>query len=397
MTTAPQHDESEGQDERFRAARGRSSGPFVIVPLWVMLNASAKARALYEALAAHRDWWATGQLVEDVEWTALAKLIDVKDRKALRRYLQELAKLGAIEIHRSTTDGGMRGANVYVIHDVAPDGFKLPKTLGEYYARERETAAQADGASTPHRSNQGKATKAPNGGTGKGDKNSVPAGRSDGVSGPHAWGPDAPSDGVSTPPPPYKKGVRKNPPSSPPSHTGSASAGTEVEDAPSARGEGELPKETSRVREGAAGAARRVPPPRAGADDVGGRSGDDLGVARELLAGLPSPVTPGARTVRDLAPAVAAALAAGWAPELLAERLTVDLPARVHSARALLSHRLADLPPEPPASPAAGRVYGPRCGDPRHDLRAPEGDRYLYEGVDVIGLCVCARPLVPAS
>ncbi|MEV3927043.1 hypothetical protein [Actinomadura coerulea] len=396
MTTAAQRDETEDQDERFRAERGRSSGPFVIVPLWVMLNASAKARALYEALAAHRDWWATGRLVEDVEWTVLAKLIDVKDRKSLRRYLTELAELGAIDIRRSVTDGGMLGANIYVIHDVPPSDFALPTTLGEYYAREHKTAGRPDGASAPHRSYQGKDTKSPGSEPGKSGKNSVPAGRSDGASAPHAWGPDAPSDGVSTPPPPYKKGVRKNPPSSPPSHTDSASAGAGVQDAPSARGEEGSPKETGRGRD--ASAVRKVPPPRAAADDHGQDAGDseDLAVARELLAGLPSPVTPGARTVRDLAPVVAAALAAGWTPEVLVERLTVDLPARVHSARALLAHRLEDLPPEPPASPAAGPVYGPRCDDPRHDLRAPESDRYLYEGVDAVGLCACARPLVPA-
>ena len=185
------------------------------------------------------------------------------------------------------------------------------------------------------------------------------------------------------------------PPSSPPSHTGPASAGAGAENAPAARGEGEgSPEGTASPPAGPGGA---VPSPRAAADDHGQALEDErLGAARRLLERLPAPVTPGARTVRDLTPVVAAALAAGWTPETLTARLTADLPATVHSERALLAHRLEDLPPAPPAA-SEGPVYGPRCDDARHDPRAPESDRFLYGDDDtVIGMCECARPISAA-
>ena len=349
--------------ERFEVARGRSSGPFVMVPLWVMLNASAKARALYEALAAHRDWWATGHLVEDVEVSALASLIDVADRKSVRRYVRELEDLGAVEVVRRTTPEGMLGANVYVIHDVPPDGFARPRTLKEYYAENGKAAGQYDGVSAPHRNKQGKDRKPDSSKAGKTGKNDVHAGRSDGASAPH---------------PPYKKGVRKNPPSSPPRHTGD----TGIAGAPSAR-EGE-----DRSQDGiTSGSAASVPPPRSAPEDE-----TDL-TARELLTSLPTPVAIGTRAVRDLTPIVAEALAAGWTAEALTAHLTAELPARVRSARALLMHRLEDLPPAPPAAADERPALPPRCGDFRHDPLAPH-DRLLYPPGEAPRRCPACHPAV---
>lgn len=149
----------------------------------------------------------------------------------------------------------------------------------------------------------------------------------------------------------------------PPSHTGPASAGAGALEAPAARGEGEgSPEGTASPPAGPGGA---VPSPRAAADDHGQALEDErLGAARRLLEGLPAPVTPGARTVRDLAPVVAAALAAGWTRETLTARLTADLPATVRSVRALLTHRLDDLPP-PPLAEEPRPALPPHCGDAR--------------------------------
>ena len=160
------------------------------------------------------------------------------------------------------------------------------------------------------------------------------------------------------------------PPSSPPSHTGPASAGAGAENAPAARGEGEgSPEETRSAPAGS------VPSPRAAADRDEGQAADRdegqaadrderLAAARQLLEALPTPIRPGGRTVRALAPAVAAALAAGWTPETLTARMTADLPATVRSARALLTHRLDDLPP-PPLAEEPRPALPPHCGNDR--------------------------------
>ena len=179
----------------------------------------------------------------------------------------------------------------------------------------------------------------------------------------------------------FVRGGSKTPPSSPPSHTGSASAGA-------GQGEGEGSPEGTASPPAGAGSA--VPSPRAAADDgraAGAVDGQALEGARRLLERLPAPVTPGARTVRDLAPAVAAALAAGWTPETLTARLTADLPATVHSERALLTHRLEDLPPAPPAASPVSAPRPARCEDSRHRHDHPEMDRFLYDGDTPIGLC----------
>lgn len=161
----------------------------------------------------------------------------------------------------------------------------------------------------------------------------------------------------------------KTPPSSPPSHTGPASTQSRVKDAPSAREEG---RTSHGNLNSLAESGEAVPPPRAAADDAetapaadGNAFADELlKAAQRVLKDLPAPLTPGARTVRDLAPIVAAALADGWTPETLTARLTVDLPTTVRSARALLTHRLDDLPP-PPLAEEPRPALPPHCGDAR--------------------------------
>lgn len=158
-------------------------------------------------------------------------------------------------------------------------------------------------------------------------------------------------------PKPSEEPSEEPPPPSPPSHESPASA--TAGDAPAARGEGEgSPEETRRAPAGS------VPSPRAAAEGQDAERDERLAAARRLLEALPAPIRPGGRTVRALAPAVADALAAGWTPETLTARLTADLPATVRSVRALLTHRLDDLPP-PPLAEEPRPALPPHCGDAR--------------------------------
>ncbi|MFF5265324.1 hypothetical protein ACFY4C_41120 [Actinomadura viridis] len=180
--------------------------------------------------------------------------------------------------------------------------------------------------------------------------------------------------------PPFNPPPKTSPPSSPVSHTRTTSARAGA--APSAQGGGEAPSEET----SSPVAAGTVPVPRPAGDGVV----KGLEAACELLRGLPAPVTPGRSAAERLAPLVASALEDGWTPAALADHLTADLPARVISVRALLTHRLDDLPP-PPASEGARRPYGPRCDDPRHDPMAPH-DRLLHEPGRTSRRCPVCHP-----
>lgn len=359
--------------ERFEVVRGRSAGPFVIVPLWIVLNSSPKARALYEVLAAHRDWWATGHLVEDATQEDLAALIDVKQARSVRRYLRELEALGAIDIIRRTTESGLNDSSVYVIHDIPPDNFVGPRTLSEYYKQRPKSAGQPVGRSSAPRSNQGEYDTPRDRESDNTGKFGVVPGRTVGRSSAPRGALERPSVGRSSAPLPYKKGVRRTPPSSPPSHTGDEGLGS----APSAREEGD--------GSSAETAGASVPPPRSAPEE-----NQELVTAREVLASLPEPIKVGARSVRDLAPAVVDALADGWTPETLSAHLSAELPARVRSARALLMHRLGDLP-SPPAEKDQEPPLPPRCGDSWHDPLAPH-DRLLYPPGEPPRRCPTCHP-----
>ncbi|CUU61281.1 hypothetical protein Ga0074812_1733, partial [Parafrankia irregularis] len=71
-----------------------------------------------------------------------------------------------------------------------------------------------------------------------------------------------------------------------------------------------------------------------------------------VLRALPKPWTLGPQTIADLAPKVAAALAAGWTPDDLSAYLSAN-SAGVNSPAAVLRSRLTKDLPEPPRAPQA--------------------------------------------
>lgn len=158
--------------ETIEVVNGRVSAPFVQVPLWVVFGASAKARALYEAIAAHRDWWAGGNRSENVTLSVLAELIDVKKPSSVHPYVRELVELGAIDVVRRKTVDGMNAPNVYVIHTEPPDGFTGPRTVKEYRAlRDAKIPGRPVVPSSGPRKNTGERDKSSTQNRDKSDKN----------------------------------------------------------------------------------------------------------------------------------------------------------------------------------------------------------------------------------
>jgi hypothetical protein len=116
---------------------GRRAQTFAPVPEWVIVaGLTPQALSLYTVLLAH-----VNRAREDgVVWPGmqvLAELLGYNRRQSVARYLDELEALGAIEVIREVPcANGWR--NEYVVHEVAPDGYACPRSLGEFYAARRE-------------------------------------------------------------------------------------------------------------------------------------------------------------------------------------------------------------------------------------------------------------------
>jgi hypothetical protein len=193
----------------------RFSSPYSKMPHWIMFAVSVKARAVYEALYAFRDFWnpSGGNTIRQVPRSILAKLIDVKKADSVDPYIKELEEIGAIEVVRQRI-GSMNATNLYVIHTEPPSGYTGPRTVVEYEKMCAVPAGRDVPRSSGVRAKQGKRKPSPIAEPDIDDNSSVPAGR------------DVPrSSGVRTPPQrglvPRPSGVKRrsnsknNPPPSP--------------------------------------------------------------------------------------------------------------------------------------------------------------------------------------
>lgn len=107
--------------------------PFTQVADWVALSGiSDHAKALYWHLAMHintlrgdREVWPTKETL--AVWMQLAK------PASLDRYMRELVEIGAVQVVKRRTVGGMRTCNRYRLRSAPPAGYAGPTTLGEFY------------------------------------------------------------------------------------------------------------------------------------------------------------------------------------------------------------------------------------------------------------------------
>lgn len=143
--TIAQSQELEDLDEQIRIVRGRRA-PFTQVPDWVGIHPtlSNEAKALYWRLAMHvnvsrgtNTVWPTRKI--------LAKLMQLKQARSIKGYLEELVEAQAIGMELVPYAGGMRRRYVYVVHEVPPKDYPHPVDLDEWYAIQKaEAAAEAE-------------------------------------------------------------------------------------------------------------------------------------------------------------------------------------------------------------------------------------------------------------
>jgi hypothetical protein len=97
--------------------------PFAMVPMWVALNSSSMATALYIALVSFVNIKRGDRRAWPTEKT-LARRIGLSDRR-MRPYLKELQELGAVDVrvHRYGPNR-MKRRNVYLVRFDPPPGFE---------------------------------------------------------------------------------------------------------------------------------------------------------------------------------------------------------------------------------------------------------------------------------
>ncbi|TAK89350.1 MAG: hypothetical protein EPO06_11850 [Burkholderiaceae bacterium] len=295
---------------------------------WVALSGiSPQAHSLWVKLAMH-----VNQLRGDsIVWPgkdALAALMGRAKGDACTPWLRELEDIGAIDISHED----MPRRNVYTVHELPPNDYTGPTTLGDWYKLHRPAITERKHAAKVTRDRRRAAKKAqvnastPEIGVTGDDPASTP--EFGGTSNPEKGGTITPKSGGEQDE--VNKTKRTPPPPLPPADSASAEPveadGVEVEVAP----ETDTPP--------------GAPPP-----DVA------AGVLAEVyrVTHLHHTRRPGRRTTAKLTAAVTRELLAGWTPDDLTDALSRPLDDANDPGAVLLS-RLDDLPPPPP--PRAPRV-----------------------------------------
>jgi hypothetical protein len=130
---------------------GRRRNPFVAVGEWVALaDISSRAKELYALLLAH----VNQSRADGIAWPSrgtLAALLRYSRPNKVDPLLTELEALGAIEVKRDRRrPDGSTTANLYLVHEVPPDGYGGPESLAGWYAARRQHAKRGAGATATH-------------------------------------------------------------------------------------------------------------------------------------------------------------------------------------------------------------------------------------------------------
>src|SRR5699024_606824 len=65
----------------------------------------------------------------------LADILGMSEGRKIRRYLNELIEIDAIETRTIRTHGGLRKRTIYTVHQTPPPGWTHPTGYAEYYAQ----------------------------------------------------------------------------------------------------------------------------------------------------------------------------------------------------------------------------------------------------------------------
>jgi hypothetical protein len=335
MTIASGADNGETAEDVADFGMG-SRAPFAQIPDWIILaDISNTAKVLYCHVAMHMNFQRGDRAVWPSRAT-LARRMGYSRPDKVDPFIRELVKIGAMKkVAQQRADGG-NANNRYLINAMPPEGYPGHASLTEAYQHDR--ARYADTTPAPKRgpgSEQGKQAK----------PQVTPRPRNGGHPRPRDEGHPWPRDEG-----PNKKKfnqTKNNPPSGPPSHSGTAPA--------DAQNGGEELREDKDPLIAAALALR---------------PGWTAGQIRSALA----------------LDAVQARPANLRGPALLALAADVDT---VHPHRLAVDGPWWRAAAEVATKPSAPALP-PRCDDPRHDPAVPS-DRYLYDADDFGAGTACPR------
>jgi hypothetical protein len=117
---------------------GREPPPWSQAPDWVHLSeASPTAKELHTILSAHINQKRAGKRVVWPSTRSLAKMLGLPRRDKVSPFIAELVKLQAIDKARR----GMPARNVYVVHQMPPEGYDGPLSVADWYERNRDALA----------------------------------------------------------------------------------------------------------------------------------------------------------------------------------------------------------------------------------------------------------------
>ncbi|MEU7620520.1 hypothetical protein AB0B27_31135 [Micromonospora rifamycinica] len=117
--------------------RGRESPQWTDVHDWVALSGvSPGAICLYVVLRMHVNRQRGDDMVKTSMLT-LAVLMGMSRGDKIKGYLDELVKIGAVDVER----GGLHRRNQYVVHQLPPDGYTGKITLKAWYEQHRALIA----------------------------------------------------------------------------------------------------------------------------------------------------------------------------------------------------------------------------------------------------------------
>lgn len=296
---------------RMKVANGRPFPPFTMAYDWVALSGiSGNAKALYWHLAMHVNIDSESLAVWPSRET-LANLMGYSRPQSVDKYIDELESIGAIDVLPEVREDGGKSSHTYVVNMAPPAGYSGPLSLRDYYGQRDAQKAEKTTSNRDKRRNVAAQTHVRQSAQG------------DVRSGTHGDVRQSAHE--------QHEGEQDEPPLLPPQRGCAAGAGP-------------APKEEGRTKN------PKTPRPA----DVAEKTPPD-GAAVAFLRSLPDPWRIGKVTLGKAAPAVTAALSAGWTPDALRAELA-RAPQGINHPGAVLLTRLADLPepprPAPPAAPA---------------------------------------------
>jgi len=132
--TDPTYPESPGTPDSVEIVEGRTVPEYTQLENWVHLSGiSSKAKDLYWALRMHVND-RRGDNIAFPSLDTLARLIGYSHRSKVTKPLQELQRIGAVDVEQRRIAGNMRARNRYIVHRTPPPEYRGPITLASWYA-----------------------------------------------------------------------------------------------------------------------------------------------------------------------------------------------------------------------------------------------------------------------